>query len=383
MALHFSIDEYAARQAKVCAELERRKLDGILLFRQESLYYLTGYDTQGFVMFQGLYLRADGEMALLTRSADRLQARITSVIENIQVWEDRAGADPTDDLRQLVSKLGGAGARIGVEYEAYGLTAARGKALDARFEGFASLLEASDLVRQLRLTKSSAELDYVRKSGKLGDQARDVALRMCRGGANLGEIYGQMLVPIMTGGGDPPASNWPLGCGEEALMVRYHTGLGVVGANDQVTFEYSSAYRHYHTPSMHVVLTGEPDARQLVMFDACSLALEACEQTLKPGNTVGDLFETHARVLREAGFGHAHLNACGYTMNANYSPNWMDEPMFYAGQTQVLDIGMVFFMHMILLDGDTGLSMSLGETSIVTATGCEPVTHAPRRLTIN
>lgn len=44
---------------------------------------------------------------------------------------------------------------------------------------------------------------------------------------------------------------------------------------------------------------------------------------------------------------------------------------------------MVFFMHMILLNSQTGLSMSLGETSIVTEHGCEPVTHAPRRLVVN
>jgi Xaa-Pro dipeptidase len=44
---------------------------------------------------------------------------------------------------------------------------------------------------------------------------------------------------------------------------------------------------------------------------------------------------------------------------------------------------MVFFLHMILLNSRTGLSMSLGETSIVTARGSEPVTHAPRELVIN
>lgn len=41
---------------------------------------------------------------------------------------------------------------------------------------------------------------------------------------------------------------------------------------------------------------------------------------------------------------------------------------------------MVFFVHVILLDSRTGLAMSLGETSIITPRGCEPVTHAPRKL---
>jgi hypothetical protein len=37
---------------------------------------------------------------------------------------------------------------------------------------------------------------------------------------------------------------------------------------------------------------------------------------------------------------------------------------------------------MILLNSDTGLGMSLGETAIVTASGCEPISHAPRQLLI-
>jgi len=57
--------------------------------------------------------------------------------------------------------------------------------------------------------------------------------------------------------------------------------------------------------------------------------------------------------------------------------------MIYADHPQVLAPGMVFFIHMILLNSRTGLSMSLGETSIITARGSEPVTHAPRQLVSN
>ena len=119
------------------------------------------------------------------------------------------------------------------------------------------------------------------------------------------------------------------------------------------------------------------------MFKACREALAECEAVLRPGKTVGDIFAAHARVLTRAGYKGHFLNACGYTMGATYPPTWMDEPMIYAGNSQVLAPGMVFFIHMILLNSKTGLSMCLGETSIVTARGAEPVTHAPRRLVAN
>ncbi len=68
MPLHFTEDELADRRRRACDAMAARGLDGLLLFRQESLYYLTGFDIFGYVYFQCLYLGADGAMTLLTRA---------------------------------------------------------------------------------------------------------------------------------------------------------------------------------------------------------------------------------------------------------------------------------------------------------------------------
>jgi Xaa-Pro dipeptidase len=382
MALHFTREEFAARRKRACEAMARAGLDGLLIFRQESMYWLTGYDTSGYSMFQGMYLGADGALVLLTRSADLRQARLTSVIEDIRIWTDREGADPAGELRDMVADYGGRGKRIGVEYHAYGLTAQRGKMVDAAFAGCCELVDASDLVRLLRLVKSPAELAYLRSAGRLVDEACAVSQRLTVPGAAVGAVYGEMISTIMRGDGDPSASRWPMGAGEEAMLVRYHTGHGTVAPRDQVQFEIAGAYRHYHAALMYVILTGAADPRHRHMFEACAEALEACEAALRPGNTVGRVFAAHAEVLTKAGYDGHFLNACGYTMGATYPPTWMDWPMVYAGEPQVLAPNMVFFLHMILLNSDTGLSMSLGETVVVTEAGCEPISHAPRHLLI-
>ena len=209
MPLHFSRDEFAARRRRACDEMAKAGLDGLLIFRQESMYWLTGYDTSGYSMFQGMYLRADGALALLTRSADLRQARLTSVIEDIRIWTDREGADPAGELRDMVADYGGRGRRIGVEYHAYGLTAQRGKTVDAAFAGFCELVDASDLVRLLRLVKSPAELAYLRQAGRLVDEACAVSRRLTVPGASVGAVYGEMINTIMRGDGDPNGSSDP------------------------------------------------------------------------------------------------------------------------------------------------------------------------------
>ena len=45
MALHFTEQELKSRRDRVVAELQTRGLAALLIFRQESMYYLTGYDT--------------------------------------------------------------------------------------------------------------------------------------------------------------------------------------------------------------------------------------------------------------------------------------------------------------------------------------------------
>src|SRR5215468_6735618 len=130
MGLHFERSEFAARLARLQNEMRAKGYDAMFLFAQESMYWLTGYDSFGFCFFQCLVLKSDGSMVLLTRSADLRQARHTSTLDNIVVWTDRDGANPALDLRNLLNDIGLLGCRIGVEYDTHGLTAHNGRRLD-------------------------------------------------------------------------------------------------------------------------------------------------------------------------------------------------------------------------------------------------------------
>ena len=106
MALHFSRAELAGRRRRACRAMIARGLDGLVLFRQESMYYLTGYDTFGYVFFQCLYLGSDGRLMLLTRAPDLRQAQNTSVIEDIRIWVDGPDAQPAVELREILRGFG-------------------------------------------------------------------------------------------------------------------------------------------------------------------------------------------------------------------------------------------------------------------------------------
>ena len=122
MGLHFSKEEFGTRKSKVLDSMKDQNIDALLMFRQESMYWLTGYDTFGYVFFQTLILDEKGNTILLTRAPDLRQAQNTSNIKDIRIWVDKDGSNPTDDLKVILDELNLKGKKLGIEYEAYGLT---------------------------------------------------------------------------------------------------------------------------------------------------------------------------------------------------------------------------------------------------------------------
>jgi Xaa-Pro dipeptidase len=380
MALHFSLAEFDTRRARLLRAMEQRQLDAMLLFAQESLYWLTGYDSFGFCFFQALYVRADGRMTLLTRSADLRQARHTSILDDIQVWRDAATARPADDLADLVRQRGGAGARIGVEYDTHGLTHAAGRALESAFSGVADLVEASDLVARLRALKSAEEIAVVRQAAVLSDKADEAALAAIRAGADEGEILAAQHAAIFAGGGDYPGNEFIIGSGRDALLCRYKAGRRKLAAQDQLTLEFAGSFRHYHAAIMRTVVIGEPRPLHRTYHRIAREALQACEEAMRPGSTAAAIFEAHARVFDAHGAGAHRLNACGYSLGARFTPSWMDVPMFYEGNDWLIQPGMVLFAHMILMDSASETAMCLGRTYLVTGEGPESLNAADLEL---
>ncbi|WP_217808140.1 M24 family metallopeptidase [Oceanibacterium hippocampi] len=380
--LHFERTELAARQDATCRAMRAQGLDALLLFRQESLFYLTGFDTFGYVYFQCIVLTADGSMTLLTRAPDLRQARHTSVIEDIRIWEDRAGSDPAGALQAILAEKGLKGARVGIELEAYGLTGRNWEAVRTRLDGFCRLEDASDLVSRLRLVKSPAEIAYVRRAAELADRAYDRAVELAAPGADEGTILAAMQGAVFEGGGDYPGNEFIIGSGEGALLCRYFTGRRKLDPKDQLTLEWAGVYRRYHAAMMRTVLVGKASQRQRDMHAACAEALEACEAALRPGRPIGEVFDAHARVLDGRGYRAHRLNACGYAMGTTFAPNWMDWPMFYTGNPEPAAPGMAFFLHMILMDSDHGEAMTLGHSVLVTESGTERLSRSSLELVV-
>jgi len=371
MALHFSKEEFEKRKSQTLKSMKELNLDALLMFRQESMFWLTGYDTFGYVFFQTLILDQKGNIILLTRAPDLRQAQNTSNIKDIRIWIDKDNSNPTDDLKTILNELDLKGKKIGIEYEAYGMTGRNALRLNKSLEGYCYFEDQSELITKHRVIKSKEEIVYVKKAADLADKALDEAWKYTKAGINEAKILAEMQRVVLEGGGDYPANEYIIGSGHNALLCRYQAEKRALSNDDQLSIEWAGTYKHYHSAMFRTILIGKTNPRHTQMHEACVEALTSCEKKLIPGKTAGEVFDIHAKTFDDLGYNKARMNACGYSLGSTFSPNWMDWPMLYTGNPYVIQPGNVFFMHMILMDSDNELAMNLGETYLVTENGNE------------
>jgi Xaa-Pro dipeptidase len=382
--LPFSEEEHLSRQSRLRERLREQGFDAMLVFAQESHFWLTGYDTGGYVFFQCAVVTAqERPIVLLTRRPDLLQARQTSMIEDIRIWWDAEDANPAADLKVILAELGLAGKRIAVELNTHGLTGWNLWRLQQTLAGFCTLDDDGHMIRRLRLLKSPAEIAYMRKAGELLDRSLGAVIEAARPGILDSTLKGVYLTTILDGGADMPPNAPLFNSGPRAVFGRGVSAPRRIEPTDQILVEFPVAYRRYNVKTEWTILFGSASDQQRRMYDAARGTLARMTEIARPGTTLGQIFDVHADGLDRAGFRAHRYGATGYSVGCTFAPTSMDvPPMIYHGNPTICTPGMTLFYHVMIGDSDTGYAMGVGHTLLVTEGAPELLTGLPDELTV-
>ncbi len=382
VTLRFPRSEHEDRIANARKAMREKGLSALLIFAQESHYYLTGYDTSGYVFFQCGVLTADeGPKVLLTRTPDKSQAEDTSLYDSIRIWLNAEDVNPADELRKILAELGLKGERVGIELATYGLTGYNYERVRVAMDGCCTLVDASEIVRTLRVRKSPAELEYVRRAGQLPEAAVLAEVETARPGISDSLGTAACIHAMLAGGGDMPSGDPMVNSGPRAVYGR---GLGVpriLEAQDQIMLEHAASYCRYTVVTERTVVLGTPPERQKTMFKVAADTLYEIIDFARPGRMIGELDDIHRRNLDAAGYEKYRFAACGYSLGTTFRPTWMDPPpMLYSGNRTPIETGMVLFCHVVIGDRDHGLTAATGLTFHVGEQSTEILSEIPMEL---
>lgn len=383
MTAPFDRAEYASRLRRTRAAMRAAGLDALLVFHQEHMFYLAGYDQIGYWVYQVLIVpAADEPMTAVVRKVDELLVRGGGVVEDVRVWLDDATRDPAQQTADILAERGLLrGRRLGLERKSHALLPYYYDLLREALRG-AELVDASDLITELRLVKSAAEIEYMRRAGEVMDAGVRAAWETLRPGVRECEVHAAVTAAMYRAGGEHPSVAPPMGSGPRTLTQTHGAATTrEVRAGDPFLLEVGGCVRRYHAVCMRTASMGPPAAPVRSLHEAIRAATDAGLAAIKPGVPTADV----ARVVHDGLARHGHSRRgqhVGYGIGLGYPPTWIDSLRIKETDPHVLREGMTFLFHAGLLAPEGDVYVALGDPVLVTATGYERLTRLPRELTV-
>jgi Xaa-Pro dipeptidase len=358
----FEKGEYDRRLTAFRKQMEGKGFDLLLTSGSENIFYLTGQQTPGYYSFQCLGIPLVGEPFLVLRGLEAMNARLKSVIIDIEGYAD--DTHPAVALASSLRRRGWIGKRVAIDRNSWFLTV---NLFDRIAQECGVLLDGSFLIEPLRRVKSSAELDQIEKAGAANDAGMKAGLGAVRIGASENDVAAAILSAAVSAGSeylgmDPFVTSGPRGGIPHTTWRRR-----VIETSDVVALETCACYNRYHAALFRTVAAGKIPQRAEDMYKVCLEGLDATIAKLRPGNTCADAHNACQAVIDKYGFTENYRKRTGYSIGISFAPDWGEGNILslFHDVDVPLEPGMVFHVPVALRDY-AKFTAAVSETVVVT-----------------
>lgn len=378
----FSAEEFAARRQRARDAVGAAGLDWLLAFHPVSIRWLTGSDAKSYQEFQCLLISAKpGPVHVLTRAGERNEFRDDAIVDELHTWGGGEPEDPIAALAVVAEPLGLSGSRIGMEVPAFYLHPHHYVRIQQLF-GDAVVAEATNLVHELTLVKSSTELKYVRRAAHIADVAMTRFVESLAAGRSELELAGEVCHALLTAGSGLAASPINLVSGDRSCFSHGAPTDRRLQRGDFGNIEYGATFKRYTATIGRQFCLGPPTARMRDLYDVVRRAADACLAEIRAGVPAVVPHEAAKRVIADAGLDHGRVHLTGYGLAPGSPPTWAEPLYLFGGSTSILQAGMVVTVEPPVFLGEERLGARLIDNVLVTETGCERLTQFPRDLIV-
>ncbi len=372
--LPFVPEEYAARLARVRAEMTRRSLDLILFTVPESTFYLTGFETGTVYVTLALALPREGAARFIVRKTElsnvRALARVSWVKDGVGIDD---AEDPVAVIARTLAEMGAAEGSIGFERRGFYLTIEQYLQLQAALPR-AQFSDASPVVDTLRAVKSPAELACMRRAGEITGRAMREALSTVKEGTLDSELAAALYVAALKGGSEPMSMGPYVTTGPRTFLAHSSWRGRPIACGEVINTEMACVHRRYNVPVFRVSAIGEPPAEIQRMHDASRAALDTGLAKIGPGMTSHEGDRVVREVLEKRGYGDLFVVRAAYGIGLGFAPRWSESHVMVirANDPRRLEPGMCF--HLVPALYKEGVGAVCASMPIeITANGCAPL----------
>ena len=361
---------------------------GVAVFTDEaSIAYLAGFWGYLGIEFGRptmLVLRADADPVVITPLMESEMVGAMTWVDDIRVWED---AGQRSWARVLGEALGDDPGEIWIERGQ--IPAIMRNFLDERYPG-AALRDIGPVLGAQRMIKSPLEIEVMRQAGQVAGAMMGAAHGSLREGA---QEYESALAVIEAGtraaAGFLTDQGWErfmspmihnlqiLQSGRDSSMVHRRASVKAYERADPVYFCFCNMaqFKQYKLGFDRMFFIGEIRDEAVAVQQAALDAQAAAVAAIRPGVLAQDVAAAANEVYAARGF------ETGYRTGRSIGMSYLEAPELKAGDETVLQPGMTFAVDGgISVDGET--AGRIGDSVVVTETGCEYLTEYPREILV-
>ncbi|RPI89192.1 MAG: aminopeptidase P family protein [Planctomycetaceae bacterium] len=378
----FSLDEFASRLERVRAALTQAGLDWFVMFHPVSIHWLTGSDAKSYQEFQCLVISAKpGPLTVLTREGEQAEFLDDALVDTVAVWGGGKPEDPIAAFERMVRPLGLLSSRVGIEVPAYYLHPHHYVRL-REVLGDALVAERNELVHDLKLVKSPAELAFIRRASEIADRGMETFASALRAGRTELALAGEVYHTLLTAGSGLAASPINLVSGERSGFSHGAPTERLLRSGDFGSIEYGATSKRYTATIGRQFCLGKPTARMRELYKVVRRACDAQIGEIRAGVPAVIPHEAASRVIDAAGLGRGRVHTSGYGLAPGFPPTWGEPLHMLGGSTYTLQAGMVVTVEPPVFLADERLGARIIDNVLVTESGCELLSRFPRDLIV-
>ncbi|MDX1512120.1 MAG: Xaa-Pro peptidase family protein [Gammaproteobacteria bacterium] len=376
----FEFGEFENRWARVRAAMGEAAIDLLLVIAPAHINYLSGTPAKGYQEFQVLFFpRQPGPLTVLTRLCEVPLFEAESLAEDVRGWGGREPEDPIAAVETIMAEKDYLGLRTGLEVPAYYLHPYEYRKLEALL-GDSLVMDATDLVGRIKLVKSPAELEYVRRAAGMLDAAMETCLASVAEGKTERQVSADVHHTLMAAGSDIPSSPMNFLTGPRTAYAHGEPTDRVLEAGDFMHIQFGAHYRRYCCTIGRQLCLGEPSRRMREVYQVARDAGDACIDAMRAGVPATVPHQAAKEIIEQAGLDRYRLHMTGYALGAAFPPSWVEPLVMDSGCDYTLEAGMVIAVEPPLFGLEDELGVRIIDNVLVTETGCELLSKTTRDL---
>ncbi|GHH71033.1 dipeptidase [Streptosporangium violaceochromogenes] len=355
----------AAREATAAAGL-----DALLLTPGPDLRYVTGYEALPLERLTCLVLPVEGDAFL---AVPRLELPAAEHSPASRLGIEFVPWDETDDPYAAVAARLGSVARVGLADRMWAMQSLRFR---EAMPGAEQVL-AGTVLRHLRMRKSPAEMEALRRAGAAIDAVHARVPGFLRAGRTEREV-GRDIAEAIIEAGHATVDFVIVASGPNGASPHHELSDRVIGAGEPVVIDIGGQMPGgYCSDSTRTYCVGEPPAAFAKYYEVLQRAQQAACDAVRPGVPCEAVDAAAREVIASEGYGEYFIHRTGHGIGLETH----EEPYIVAGNAEPLAAGHAFSVEPgIYLPGSHGARIE--DILICTEEGGERVNHRPRELAV-